>query len=185
MPTAIRRKKKGRRGGRKKKRKQLWLRSDPGFVPEAKQCIPGPRPGRGRRHLHHRRRRARGTCLGSGGARGSSSPGSGTWPPRATEPPEDPGRHPAASHLARPSAPAPAPALGGRTLEAPTGPGQWRQTVRWSCPPATDDSASDGAYAHCGGGPHRNPASGHASPPSVQWPEGGGSCEPGVPCSCS
>jgi hypothetical protein len=30
----MKRKKKGRRGGRKKKRKQPWLRSDPGFVPE-------------------------------------------------------------------------------------------------------------------------------------------------------
>jgi hypothetical protein len=30
----MRRKKKGRRGGRKKKRKQPWLRSDPGFVPD-------------------------------------------------------------------------------------------------------------------------------------------------------
>jgi hypothetical protein len=30
----MRRKKKGRRGGRKKKRKQPWLRSDPGFIPE-------------------------------------------------------------------------------------------------------------------------------------------------------
>jgi hypothetical protein len=29
----MRRKKKGRRGGRKK-RKQPWLRSDPGFIPE-------------------------------------------------------------------------------------------------------------------------------------------------------
>jgi hypothetical protein len=32
----MRRKKKGRRGGRKKKRKQPWLRSNPGFVPDHK-----------------------------------------------------------------------------------------------------------------------------------------------------
>jgi hypothetical protein len=30
----MRRKKKGRRGKRKKKRKQPWLQSNPGFVPE-------------------------------------------------------------------------------------------------------------------------------------------------------